>query len=104
MTDQEHTAFLKGEQGLRIPPWNEPIGHFRERGEASPMGQPRGFQSTGVGTADQPFCTDSEPGQIVDHSFSALPPPHRERTIRVILTLDALLGDAMAEQKQINPG
>ena len=68
------------------------------------MGQPRGFQSTDVRTADQPFGADSELGQMVDHSFSALPAPQRERTIRVILTVDALLGDPMAEQKQINPG
>ena len=104
MTDQKHTAFLEGEQGLWLPSWNEPIRHFWERGQASPVGQPGGLESADVRTADQPFCADPEPGQMVDHSFCALPPPQREGTIRVIQTIHAFLGDAMAEQKQINPG
>ena len=104
MTDQKNTALLEGEQGLRIPAWNEPIRHFWERGQASPVGQPRGLKRADVGTANQPFCPNPELGQMVDHSFCALPPPQRERTIRVIQTIHALLGDAMAEQKQINPG
>ena len=104
MTDQKNTAFLEGEQGLWIPAWHEPIRDFRERCQASPVGQPGGLESADVGTADQSFCADPELGQMVDHSFCALPPPQRERTIRVIPTIHALLSDAMAEQKQINPG
>lgn len=68
------------------------------------MGQPGSLKSADVRTADQPFCADPELGEMVNHSFCALPPPQRERTIRMIQTIDALLGDAMAEQKQINPG
>ena len=104
MTDQKNTAFLKGEQGLWIPAWDEPIRHFRERSQASPVGKPGGLESADVRTTDQPFCADPELGQMINHSFCALPPPQRERTIRVIQTTHALLGDAMAEQKQINPG
>ena len=103
MTDQKNTAFLEGEQGLWIPAWHEPIRNFRERCQASTVGQPGGLESADVGTADHSFCADSELGQMVDHSFCALPPPQRERTIRVIPTIHALLGNAMAEQKQINP-
>lgn len=104
VTDQQNAALREGKQSQMIATWNEPIGHLRRRCQASTMGQVGSLKRAAVRTADQPFCPDPALGQMLDHSFGALPPPERERAVRVIQTMATLLGDAMAQQEQVNPG